>query len=49
MLVYRLKHHSGDNSDNGSNREEEEDTANVVTDLGPIEYPKGLCRNIMLG
>lgn len=38
----RLKHHNTENSDNGNNRDEEEDTANIVTDLGPIEYPKGL-------
>lgn len=42
-MVYRLKHHhSGDNSDNSSNRDDEEDAANAITDLGPIEYPKGM-------
>lgn len=42
-MVCRLKHHSGENSDNGSsNRDEEEDAANAITDLGPVEYPKGL-------
>lgn len=41
-MIYRLKHHSGENSDNGSGRDEEEDAANMITDLGPIEYPKGL-------
>lgn len=42
-VLFRLKHHSAENSDSGvNNREEEEDAANMVTDLGPIEYPKGL-------